>query len=270
MTTMRFIAACKANKPVTGIAAGTVAIFDAGDGSDWSGATDPMSNLDKVVFHSALDYMRIIKVVTSDDAGMSSVALAAMATGHVLDSETTLFAHGLDHIPLLSCDITVGGYQQPCEGTALVIPGGTPSSAGWRFVGFTADATNVYMHTFGWAAPAMTINWRVRVFDEVFQTTTPPEHMIFMEPGGLEIAQLGKVDTDHRFVRKVSGTGDFRVLGQQTIKLDKQPSVYPGVYYNTLNFHDGSNGVAIMQWMLYEAFVYGTPSLTVTGMEADL
>lgn len=268
----RFLASAKDDKPVTGIAGGTVAIWDAGvDGTDYAPAIDPAAHLDQVVFHTALDYLRVVQVVASSDAGMTAVSLAATPRNAVLDQETKLFDHGLGYIPLLSPDITVSGYTQPCDGTAIPMPGGTPANAGWRFIGFTADATSVYMHCFGWIAAAMTIGWKVRLYDEVFQTPTDATSALRFKAGEAAFGAIGKVDTDHRFVRKVSSTGSFRVLGKQTIKLDQQGVPGVGGSYCTANYHDGATGTAVIQWDYPLGVVpHGTCSITVAGMEADL
>lgn len=218
---MRFISTNKANKPVAGIAANTTAIWNAGaDGSDWEPAKNPTANLGKLWFHNALDYLRVARIVSSRDAGKAAVAIGATANNAPLNAEYVLFEHGLGYTPLISADIEVGGYVQPCAGSPVPIPGGAAGGGGYRWLGITSDATKVYMHARGFVCPAMTVHWKVRVYDETFQTVSDSATLFYASKNALEIDGIGKIRKDRRFVRKVpSGSGQFRALGRQTMKM---------------------------------------------------
>lgn len=217
---MRFLASAD-DKPYTGQPNGVAAIWNAGaDGSDNSGLLDPRNNLGKVWFHSDLDYLRIVKTVTSLGGDYSPAEVPATPYNAPLNAEYTLFAHGLGYKPLISGDIITSGYRQPCAGSPAPIPAGDRTQAGYRYVGMTADETYIYLHVRGFIAPAMTIHWEVRLYEETFQNVSEASSLIYFSPESATLAALGKVSADRRFVRKVpSGSGQFRFLGQQTMKL---------------------------------------------------
>lgn len=217
---MRFLASAD-DKPYTGQPNGVAAIWNAGaDGSDNSGLLDPLNNLGKVWFHSDLDYLRIRKVVTSTGGDYSPAEIPATPNNAPLNAEYTLFAHGLGYKPLISGDIITSGYRQPCAGSPPPIPAGDRTQAGYRYIGMTADETYIYLHVRGFVAPAMTVHWEVRLYEETFQTISEASSLIYFSPTSATLAALGKVSADRRFVRKVpSGSGQFRFLGQQTMKL---------------------------------------------------
>lgn len=265
MTEIALLAAAQADKPVSGIAAGTVAIWDAGvDGTDFTPAIAPQSHLDKVKFHNALAYKKIARVVTSRDAGRAAVSLPAVATGAAnLVIDALLFEHGLDYTPLIIAEIEIGGYRQPVAGTAIPLPGGsTTPPISPRFISLTASSTGIYMHARGWFGPAMTVHWKVWVFAAEFQGDDISDDLIRFTPDGALMAALGPIDTNHRFIRKKdSGSGEIRVIGKQTIAMDVQNSAM------VLNYSDGEKSAAVWE---SDSIPYPAAHYSVTGAECEI
>ncbi|MEQ9519460.1 MAG: hypothetical protein RLN89_08470, partial [Parvibaculum sp.] len=257
------------DKPVAGISAGDIAIWNAGvDGTDYAPLINPMAHLDKIAFHSGFDYLWVgPSPRKSTDAGMSPVTAPAVGVGGVQSIEVALFNHGLGFVPFLSGDIIVDGYRQPCAGSMVPVPGGNAANAGIRFCTFTADATNVYLHVFGFISNGMTLHWEVRVYEEEFGVVTPPSVSFRFEAGAAALKSLGKIDNDHRYVRAAAGAGDFRVLGKQTIDLQQRGGV------NGPDFHwsDGQVSGARATFMV-GPLAPSTPAagFSVTGQEAEI
>jgi hypothetical protein len=232
--------------PVTGIRAGTAAIWDAGSGDDdYDPAIAPLDHLADVKFHTDFDYLKIADIVTSRDSGKAAVSLPATSPGSVMDREDVLFAHGLAFTPLVIGEIEVSSYVQRCGGSVMPVPGGTASNRNYRFCGIISDATNVLLRSRGWAGPgntncpAMTVHWRVLVLNERFQVESDPDYLFRFAPGEADLAALGKVDANHRFIRKTPSTGEIRIAGKETISNDVQSSI------PTILQSDGATDVAI-------------------------
>jgi len=259
------LASGMADRPVTGIAEGTAAIIDSGpEGTDFSAAIDPLSNLGKVKFHNSLGYKKIARVVTSRDTGRAAVSLPAVATGGGnLIVDALLFEHGLDYTPLIIAEIEVGGYRQPVAGTAIPLPGGsTTPPISPRFISLTASPTGIYMHVRGWFGPAMTVHWAVWVFAAEFQGADISDDLIRFTPDGVVLASLGQIDTNHRFIRKkASGSGEIRAIGKQTIMMDVQNGAM------VLNYSDGASSAALWE---SDSIPYPSPHFSVTGTECEI
>ncbi|MCW5727260.1 hypothetical protein [Parvibaculum sp.] len=223
------------DQPVAGIRAGTVAIWNAGSGdNNYDPAIAPLDHLGDVKFHSDFDYLKIAAIVTSRDSGKAAVSLPATAEGSVMDREDVLFAHGLGFTPLVIGEIEVSSYVQRCGGSVMPLPGGNAANRNYRFCGIISDGTNVLLRSRGWAgpaganAPAMTVHWRVLVLAERFQIESSPDYMFRFAPGEADLAALGKVDANHRFLRKAVSTGEIRIAGKETIINDVQ-SGFPAI-----------------------------------------
>ncbi|MDF1627041.1 MAG: hypothetical protein P1U84_12225 [Parvibaculaceae bacterium] len=259
----------QANKPVAGISAGDIAIWNAGvDGTDYAPLRSPMAHLDKIAFHSDFDYLWVgPSPRKSTDPGMSPVTAPAVGINSVQSIEVALFNHGLGFVPFLSGDIIVDGYRQPCAGSMIPVPGGNAANAGWRFCTFTADATSVYLHVFGLISNAMTLHWEVRVYEEEFGVVTPPAVNFRFEAGAAALKSLGKIDSDHRYVRAAAGAGDFRVLGKQTIDLRQRS----GVFGPDFHWSDGQVSGAKPTFIAGpSAPAAPAPAFSVTGQAAEL
>lgn len=247
---MRFLGA-NGSAPYVGQPAGVAAIWDAGAaGLDNSGLLDPRNNLGKIWLHSDLDYLRIVRTVKSTDPGMAPIAIPATPNNAPLNAEFPLFAHGLLATPLFNADIEIDAYRQPAAGSIMPVPGGiAPASfnsnptSGFRWLGFTSDATTIYLHARGFVAPAMTVHWTVRLYEETFQSVSGPATLLFLSPTSATLAALGKVGADRRFVRLASGAGQFRVLGQRTMQMIEQ-SNFPVVHM--------SDGVLDLRQQLFQ------------------
>lgn len=244
MTVDHLLIAAAADQPVRYIKKNTIALWRSASGTNFNAAINPTSYLSTVRFHSALDYLRVASIVKSTDAGRSPVTLPARGEGTVINQSNTLFAHGLDYTPLMICDITVNGYSYSCNGSSMVLPGGASNDPRW--IGFTSDATNIYMRAVGWMGAACTVHWRVHVLAEQFQETSEADDLLVFSPEEVIAPKIGKIDSDHRYVRKVDSGGDFRFVGKQTLKFDVQNTVI------AVNFSDGVTDAAA-------AGVYNTP-----------
>lgn len=263
--TTRFLVTTQNDKPAAGIVP-CCAIFDPGDGTDYSPAIDPHSNLSKVKYHSAFEYLRVDRDVYSTDPGMSSVTVVS---ADLIDTTFTLFAHGLDYEPLIGGDIFVDGEWQAAGGqvTLFVYSSGLGrwvSTACW--IGFSADETNVYMFVRGFGPPTRTVGWRIRIYAEAFDAISTADHAFYFAPGEAAFGALGKVDSEHRYVRqRPTGTGQFRFLGVPTLELDMQDTGYGAMICinSSDGAHDGSYPTLTERPL-------PTPHLSVAGVECDL
>jgi len=128
------------------IAAGTIAIYENTDDDPFD---DPLDHLDRVKFHSDLDYLKIIDVQTY------SLTLPAIGTGgsgqgsggrHGLRTNLyTLGAHGRPGQPFVLGKVDVGGVPVAFVGSVPVAQGYTGGAddpyARWLALG--VDATNI-------------------------------------------------------------------------------------------------------------------------------
>jgi hypothetical protein len=257
---VRMLSARKADKPVAGIRAGTVAIWDAGPaGTDYAPAIDPLSHLSKVRFHSDFDYLRIKSVVRSTDPGRAPVSLAAINIYDYQLSWYPLFDHGLAHTPIIVAEISYGGYNQPIAGSAFIF------KANWewtgRYVGFAADATTVYMLVRGNRADAAVLNWKVFVLEDSFQSSTAASRLLRFEVGKASIGALGKIDPTYQFIRKAAGaSGDLRILGRPSLVFDTQNGI------TCLNYCDGENETSLPM----AANFFPTANYHFDGIECDV
>lgn len=236
MTVNHLLVSAADDKPVAGIKKNTLALWRGTNGADFAAAKTPKTKLNSLRFHSDLDYLRVKKVVKSTDAGRAAVNVPARGEGTILNVNSTLFAHDMGFTPLFIADITISGYGYTCNGTSMILPGGGSPQPRW--FGFMADDTNIYGRAVGWLGSACTVHWRVHVLDEEFQTTKGFGDLFSFDPSGATLPRLGKIDTDHRFVRNVASGEDFRFAGNQTLKFGEEGG------WATINFSDGVTNVA--------------------------
>lgn len=265
MSLLRIAATGTNDKPVTGMTAGTIAIWDPGTGgNNWNPAIDPINNLSSVKFHNALRYKRIAGVFKSSDPGKSPVSVPATPESDVLHQKTTLFAHGLGYRPKIIGQIGNGGYTQPCAGSAIPLNNGNPIVYPYsaRFVYLTVDATNVYMIVSGWFSPSVTLDWTVWIFDEEFQAVESDNVLFRFSPVDANFAAIGPIDADHRFIRKApSNPGELRILGKQSIMFGTSGS------FSSINYSDGDVNGAIVA---INGSPYPSGSFSVTGTEVEI
>jgi hypothetical protein len=264
MAFLRIAATGTDDKPVSGMEAGTIAIWDPGDGTNWNPAIDPINNLSAVKFHNALRYKRITGVVKHTDGGMSSVSIAATAETAVLNQKTTLFAHGLGYRPKIVGSINNDSYVQPCAGSVIPLISGNPVPHFFsaRFVYLTVDATNVYLVARGWYSQAVTLGWTVWIFDEEFQPDEDDNLLFKFTPSAGDFAAIGPIDAEHRFIREVeSGPGELRVLGKQTMTFTNSGG------FPLINYSDGAVDGSIRS---VNNDTYPAGSHSVTGTETEI
>jgi hypothetical protein len=234
-----FLASGADDAPVAGIKAGTIAVWRGADETDFGPAIDPLNNLGDVRFHSDFDYLRVAKVVASTDSGRSPVTLPLYGENQILEQNTTLFAHGMGIVPLFIPQYTVDGYVQPGDGSPMLNKKSAGRQGEPRFIGMTADETNIYMHARGWLGPAATVHWRVWVLNEEFGVTADPEVIFHFDPESVTAHSLGKLDEHHRFIRKVGSSPAFRLIGKSTFSLDASGG------FSRINYHDGVTALAV-------------------------
>ena len=117
-------------------AAGKLAIWK--DASDALPFTDPLNHIDRLKFHSSLDYVKIIDVKT--------FTFTAPEVRGVLErvASYTLGAHGRPGIPFFIAKIVVNGVPVAFSGS---VP--THASNGLvRWLAIGADATNIIVHEY--------------------------------------------------------------------------------------------------------------------------
>lgn len=119
--------------------AGKCAIYTGGDDAPFD---YPLEHVDKIRFHSDLQYPRIISTHT----GTWTLPAVAAQAGFVKRS-TNLFAHGLSGTPYVEGFVTVSGVKVPLLGSVpLNRLSGTRTGFAARWVHLGADATNVIMN----------------------------------------------------------------------------------------------------------------------------
>ena len=154
----------------------------------WEGAQDsapfsnPRGHMNRVKFHSDLDYVRVIRVINrtltipripSTGSGQSDAGSRVQSYG--------IGAHGQPGTPFIVGIINVGGQPMAFTGSVLVhtIPSPNSRTLGdsfGRFLALGADATNMYVHEYSvqagndetglWdARPAQTFNLTLGITD---------------------------------------------------------------------------------------------------------
>lgn len=113
---------------------GVVAIFTGADDV----LDDPLLDLSRVLFHSALEYPSVVAVYTP------TVTLPVRNSNTYQDSSHTLFAHGVSGIPWVFGYITNLGNTPTLAGSVPVQHDTIGGFARWVNLG--ADATNVILH----------------------------------------------------------------------------------------------------------------------------
>jgi len=138
---------------------GRVAIWR--DGSNEAPFDDPLTYIDRVLFHSDLDYPAIVSTHTG------TLSLPAQGGRTERNVNHTLFAHGLDGIPFVLGYITIGGQRIPFAGS---IPVQMETGGNARWLNLGADDTNVCIHEISGprgALSAIDVDWTVFVTDTI-------------------------------------------------------------------------------------------------------
>lgn len=212
-----FVANSGANDPITGLAAGTFAIWDHGsdiDNPDDTPATDPFNNLSKVAIHSDFDYLGVSDVKTA------TLSIPARTnTSSVTRYDHTLVAHGFGSKPLMLVRVKFTGAGNPW----VVING--EFNLGLNAFSFIfqslivqADATNIYVREHGignWAAASL--DFEIYLLDRTFDTTpTLTDEVFYADPTTVRGAG-GVFDTARRYLQEdTGGTPQFNSYTGQT------------------------------------------------------
>lgn len=213
---------------------GKVAVYTVEDTAiDDAPFTAPLSNLDRVEFHSDLDYLAISSIQTGTLSLPTRTGTTAGTYRH------NLFTHGLGYQPLVMGHlVSFEGYNTPLLGTT---PIRTPidrvlptTQADIRTVQLGADATNVYLHEYmllvstSLTYPAVDLNWRVMVTTRNMDSSTGNDNTA-SHPSNLYISGSrvvfgrGKFDTDRSHIKKVS-TGGFPVCIGPSLRVYQEPA----------------------------------------------
>lgn len=225
---------------------GKVAVYTVEDTAiDDAPFTAPLSNLDRVEFHSDLDYLAISSIQTGTLSLPTRTGTTAGTYRH------NLFTHGLGYQPLVMGHlVSFEGYNTPLLGTT---PIRTPidrvlptTQADIRTVQLGADATNVYLHEYmllvstSLTYPAVDLNWRVMVTTRNMDSSTGNDNTA-SHPSNLYISGSrvvfgrGKFDTDRSHIKKVSSGGFPACIGPSLLVYQEPPTNYAINYKWSVN-----------------------------------
>lgn len=236
------------NDPISGVPAGTVAIYDSGtSGTDHTPASDPFNNLSKIGFHSAFDYIGIISEHSH------TITLPATSAGSALTAgDITLFAHGQGAKPLLLMQYSTDNVNWfSVNGTVH-----TTVSAGFLNRSFhaQADATYVYIRwsSIGNRNP-LTVYIRTQILGRTYQASKPSTGVMFDGTGSRLKLSNGILDTQNKYVQSPAGG--------QTVQA-------PHTSGQTLGFFDGDEQGEI-SYSVATSALYGTVSNTPQNVSLD-
>lgn len=156
-------------------AAGRCAVWTGDDDLPF---IDPLNHLDRVKFHSDLDYIRVIEERTV------TLSLPTRSNFQQATGSYTLFPHGRAGFPFILGKLDINGFPVAFTGTVPVQMGVTvggsvsPRHFG-RWLSLGADATNVVVHEYAvaeWATSsiytrydAIDIDITVYITDEILE-----------------------------------------------------------------------------------------------------
>lgn len=225
---------------------GKVAVYTVEDTAiDDAPFTAPLSNLDRVEFHSDLDYLAISSIQTGTLSLPTRTGTTAGTYRH------NLFTHGLGYQPLVMGHlVSFEGYNTPLLGTT---PIRTPidrvlptTQADIRTVQLGADATNVYLHEYmllvstSLTYPAVDLNWRVMVTTRNMDSSTGNDNTA-SHPSNLYISGSrvvfgrGKFDSTRSHIKKVSSGGFPACIGPSLLVYQEPPTNYAINYKWSVN-----------------------------------
>lgn len=144
---------------------GKVAIYDST--ADDLPFDDPVNHMDRVKFHSDLDYINIIATISGS---VTFPQRTAPSVGAYITTFQNGPAHGISGIPLIFGYLTLGGQNVAFAGSVPIQGGGSGSHT--RFVSLGASPTNIVFNElvnigFGGTIPAITVPYTVFVTDEI-------------------------------------------------------------------------------------------------------
>jgi hypothetical protein len=131
---------------------GTLSIR-TGSVADLSPHTDPLDHLDKLKFHSGLDYTKLADPIVTDVTFPARTTYNAGLNQYTTPDPTTtesqnLVAHGISGFPWVLAAVEIGGIMVPFTGSVPVQQGvlygsGSPPANWVRWVTVGADETYV-------------------------------------------------------------------------------------------------------------------------------
>lgn len=190
---------------------GDVAIYEGGHEAAF---TSPLANLDKVYFHSSLDYVGVAHIY---NGVISHPARAASAESdkYLVNNKRPL--NGTQEWPLLSFPnagyvphgiLVVNGEQMP--GAAPVQRNGAASS---RYIMLRMTQTSAILrehwHTFNDSLAALNVTYSLYVFTGPIAQSG--DKTLLITPTQM-IASRGKLNTSYRYIRSVAANPDFRLI----------------------------------------------------------
>jgi len=233
-----------------------------GRGAVWTGDDDlpfwkPRQYLDRVKFHTDLDYIRIVREIPLT---LNLPAISSVTYGPEETFSYKLFDHGLGGFPFILGETVVNGERVAFTGSVpvqLCINYG--GAEGWyaRWLALGADATSVYIHeydvfyysnaTYGSSFPALSLPITVYLTNELLDVDTPRQRVgeaTLFTPNRVKFAD-GLWDTNNRYIRKVSNPAN------KTLNMARGPTI-------ELNrWTSGVNTVAEWRWRANAATVIG-------------
>lgn len=190
---------------------GDVAVYEGGYEAAF---TNPLANLDKVYFHSALDYVGVDRIYTGV---ISHPARTASATDDKYLASNKRPLTGTQEWTLLSFPnagyipqavLVVNGEQLP--GAAPIQRNG-PASARYAILRMTNTAAILHerWHTFNDSIAALNITYTLYIFTGPIAQAG--NKTLYISPNQM-IASRGKLDTAYRYIRSKATSPDFRLI----------------------------------------------------------
>lgn len=247
-------------------ATGQVAIFtiDDSDPEDRDPLDSPLSHLDRLLFHSDLDY----PVIVSKHTG--SLALPSRGANQPLVLSTyNLFAHGLPGQPLVFGRLLgLSANPVPLSGSVCVQTEGLGFG---RWVHLGANSTNVIMtenslsHRF-YGLSGFSLSWEVWLtnflLDAASPLPTPTDEMLFMSPTAFRTGG-GKFDTSKRYIRSAATGKEFAMIQGRSVSKRPNGATSTSVWRYSVDgyvqqhttFDGGNLGMQSMSTMSFNATI---------------
>lgn len=250
--------------------AGTCAIYEVDDlVVDDSPFYDPANNIDRLEFHSDLDYLAIQSIQTGTLSLPSRSGTTPGTYRH------NIITHGLGYQPLILGHIeNYEGYNTPLLGTTPIRMASDRTAfdaVDMRTLQLGADETYVYIHEYmmlintSLTYPAVDIDWRVMFTTRNLDLTSGNNNTVthpsalYIDPTRVVFGQ-GKFDSDRDHIAKVA-SGGFPVTIGNSWAVTQETSL--GTPAWAIRFRWSVNGQA------RGTTFAGLPTVTNTVVEMD-